>query len=281
MQAAAWGLVVAASLLAGGIAAVQLRLPERLAALATAFGGGILFAAVALELVPEADAGAGPALTAGGLVAGTLIYVAADARLSQDPEMRAMRRMGHAAAAGRPMSDMAEPIGSGPAVRPGSGPAARPVSGQAAAPPSSHPAEVARGESIAAGIFVDGVPESIALGLTIADGELGIALLAGILLGNVVEAYGAAQPILAAGRSSRFALGLLGAIGLSLALATTIGGTLLADASDELVGTLQAIAAGAVLAVISVAIVPHAFNQVSRAVATATVAGFVAGYLLS
>jgi ZIP family zinc transporter len=274
MEAAAWGLVVAASLLAGGVAAVQLRLPERVAALATAFGGGILFAAVALELVPEADAGAGPALTAAGLVAGTLVYVAADARLSQDPEMREMRRMGHAAAAGRPMSDMAEPVESGQ-------PPAPPESGQPAAPASSGSAEAARGESIAAGIFVDGVPESIALGLTIAEGELGIALLAGILLGNVVEAYGAAQPILAAGRSSRFALGLLGAIGLSLALATTIGGTLLADASDELVGTLQAIAGGAVLAVISVAIVPHAFNQVSRTVATATVAGFVAGYLLS
>jgi ZIP family zinc transporter len=256
MEAAAWGLVVGASLLAGALAAVLLQVPARLAALATAFGGGILFAAVALELVPEADAGAGPALTAAGLFAGTLVYVAADARLSRDPSMREMRRMGHAAAAGRPMSDMEE----------------------AAAP--DH-AEAARGESIAAGIFVDGVPESIALGLTIAQGELGIALLAGILLGNLVEAYGAAQPILSGGHSRRFALTLLGAIGLALAVATTIGGTALADASEELIGTLQAIAAGAVMAVISVAIVPHAFSEVSRAVATATVAGFVAGYLLS
>jgi zinc transporter, ZIP family len=254
MDAAAWGFVVGASLLAGALAAVLLQVPARLAALATAFGGGILFAAVALELVPEADAGAGPALTAAGLFAGTLVYVAADARLSRDPSMREMRRMGHAAAAGRPMSDMEE------------------------APDHS---EAARGESIAAGIFVDGVPESIALGLTIAQGELGIALLAGILLGNVVEAYGAAQPILAGGHSRRFALTLLGAIGLALAVATTIGGTALADASDELVGTLQAIAAGAVMAVISIAIVPHAFNEVSRATATATMAGFVAGYLLS
>ena len=31
-------------------------------------------------------------------------------------------------------------------------------------------------------IFVDGVPESIALGLTIAEGEIGVALLAGILI---------------------------------------------------------------------------------------------------
>jgi zinc transporter, ZIP family len=249
--AAGWGLVVAASLLAGALGAVLLRLPERVAATATAFGGGILFAAVALELVPEADAGAGPALAAIGLLAGTLVYVGADAWLSRDPSMRTSRRMGHAAAAGQPMEM-----------------------------PRDH-TEAARGESIAAGIFVDGVPESIALGLTIAQGEVGVALLAGILLGNVVEAYGAAQPILAGGHTRRFALLLLGGIGLSLALATIVGGTLLADASEELIGTAQAVAAGAVLAVISIAIVPHAFSQVSRAVATATVAGFIVGYLLS
>jgi ZIP family zinc transporter len=165
------------------------------------------------------------------------------------------------------MSDMAAPDESRSAA-----PAA------AAAPDHS---EAARGESIAAGIFVDGVPESIALGLTIAQDELGVALLTGVLLGNVVEAYGAAQPILAGGHTRRFALGLLGGIGLSLALATIVGGTVLADAGEELVGTAQAVAAGAVLAVISIAIVPHAFNEVSRAVAAAMVAGFIAGYLLS
>jgi ZIP family zinc transporter len=248
---AAWGLVISASLLAGALAAVGLRLPERVAAVATAFGGGILFAAVALELVPEADVGAGTWLTASGLLVGTLLYVGADAWLSRDPSMRSMRRMAHAAAAGQPME----------------------MDGERAS--------AARGESIAAGIFVDGVPESIALGLTIADGELGIALLAGVLLGNVVEAYGAAQPILMGGHSRRFALGLLGGIGLALALATVLGGTVLADASAELIGTLQAVAAGAVLAVISIAIVPHAFAEVSRGVATATMAGFIAGYLLA
>ena len=123
--------------------------------------------------------------------------------------------------------------------------------------------ELARGEGIAAGIFVDGVPESIALGLTITEGEVGVALLAGILIGNVVESYGAAQPILAAGRSRRFAVILLGTIGLALAFATVLGGTVLADASDGLVGTAQAVAAGAVLAVISIAVIPYAFEEVS------------------
>jgi ZIP family zinc transporter len=248
---AGWGLVVGASLLVGAVAAARRRLPERVAATLTAFGGGILLAAIALELVPEADAEAGVALTAAGLLAGTLVYVAADAWLSREPAMDDMRRSGHAAAAGRPMTMQPDR------------------------------AEAARGESIAAGLFVDGVPESLALGLTIAEGEIGVALLAGIVLGNLVEAYGAAQPIIAGGRSPRFAIGLLGAIGLALALATVLGGTALADAPGELVGTAQAVAAGAVLAVVSIAIIPHAFSEVSSLVATATVAGFLTGYLLS
>ena len=56
---------------------------------------------------------------------------------------------------------------------------------------------------------------------------------------------------------------------------------MLADASAELIGTAQAVAAGAVLAVISIAIIPHAFSEVNRLAAAATVAGFVVGYLLS
>jgi zinc transporter, ZIP family len=229
--------------------AVAFHLPERVAAVVTSFGGGLLLAAIAFELAPEADETAGVGLTAAGLVAGTLVYVGADAWLSRDPKARSVRRAGHAAMSGRPMH--------------------------------MHDREAARGEAIAAGLFVDGVPESIALGLTIAEGEVGLALLVGILVGNVVEAYGAAQPIVAGGHTKRFAVSLMAVIGLALAGSTVLGGTVLADASDRFVGTAEAVAAGAVLAVVTISIVPHAFAEVSRLVATATVAGFVAGYLLS
>jgi ZIP family zinc transporter len=246
------GLGIAASLIAGGAVAALFRLPERMAALVTAFGGGILLAAIALELVPDADRNAGPLVTALGLVVGTLVYVSADGWLTRNEQMKSMRRSGHAAAAGRQM-----------------------------AIPTRARDGAARGESIAAGIFVDGVPESFALGLTVAEGELGVALLVGILVGNVVEAYGAAQPIVAAGRSRRFALTLLCAIGLALAFATVLGGTVLVDASPSVIGGAQAVAAGAVLAVVSIAVIPYAFSEVNRLVASATVAGFIAGYLLS
>jgi ZIP family zinc transporter len=247
-----WGLVVGASLLAGAVAAARFQLPERLAATLTAFGGGVLLAAVALELLPEADAEAGTALTAIGVAAGTLVYVGADAWLSREESDREMRRALHASAAGR------------------AAPAERMMRG-----------ESARGLSIAAGLFIDGVPESLALGLTIAEEELGIALLAGILIGNLVESYGAARPIISGGHTVRFAIQVLGGIGLALALATALGGTVLADASPEFIGTAQAIAAGAVLAVVTIAVIPNAFEEVSRRAATASVAGFVLGYLLS
>jgi ZIP family zinc transporter len=128
---------------------------------------------------------------------------------------------------------------------------------------------------------VDGVPESLALGLTVARGELGVALLVGILVGNVVEAYGAAQPIVAGGHSKGFAIDLLGGIGLALAASTMLGGSVLAEASPALVGTAQAVAAGAVLAVVTISIVPYAFGEVSSLVAFVAALGFILGYLLS
>jgi zinc transporter, ZIP family len=134
---------------------------------------------------------------------------------------------------------------------------------------------------MAAGLFLDGVPESFALGLTIAERATSITLLVGILVGNVVEAYGSAQPILVGGRSKRFAVGLLGGIGLVLTGSTVVGATVLADAGGSFVGTAQAAAAGAVLAVVTVAIVPHVCAEVNRLVAVASAIGFVVGYLLA
>ena len=99
-----WGVAISASLVLGAAVAALLQLPERVASTLTAFGGGTLLAAVALELVPEADRQAGAALTAAGLLAGTLLYVAADWWLGRDRMMMAIRRSALAATAGQPMA---------------------------------------------------------------------------------------------------------------------------------------------------------------------------------
>lgn len=247
------GALVTLSLVLGALAAVRLRLPSRLASMLTAFGGGILLAAVALELLPAADEAAGKWLTAAGVLAGTLVYLGADAWLSRDSDMATIRRFGHAAASGAQLPKMTDERAA---------------------------AAVSRGEAIAAGIVVDGIPESVALGLVVATGEGGVALLAAVVLGNMTEAYGAAQPLLVGGRSRRFAVGLITGIGLALGLTTVLGGTLLTDAPAAVIGTLQAIAAGAILAVLSISIIPYAFDEVRRPVAVAVALGVVTGYLL-
>jgi hypothetical protein len=106
---------------------------------------------------------------------------------------------------------------------------------------------------------------SMALGLPVADG---VALL----VGNAVEAYGAAPPLIAAGRTARFAVTAAAGHRVRQAFATVLGGTVLANADPKIIGAAQAVAAGAVLAVVSLAIVPHAFETVSRRSAVATVA---------
>lgn len=254
---ALWGLAIGSSLVVGAVVAARTSLPPAVAEFVTAFGGGVLLAAIALGLVPAADEAAGPAWTAAGLISGTLLYVAADAWLTRDETRRLHRRAAHGMAAGRAMEAEMFALRS-----------------------AENHARAARGESIAVGLFIDGVPESLALGLTIAAGEIGAALAAGIVIGNVIEAYGAAQPIVTGGHSRSFAVGLLAAIGVSLAVATVAGGTLLADAALQLVGTAQAVAAGAVLAMVSIQIIPHAFDEVSSVVAVAAIAGFTVGYLL-
>jgi zinc transporter, ZIP family len=243
--------VVAASLVAGSGVAAAVRLPSRVAASLTAFGGGLLFAAVALELVPEADDRAATWVVSVGLIVGTVLYVGADWLLTANEKRAAMRRSAQMAAAGRPM------------------------------PLTAAEAEAARGESIAVGLFVDGVPESVALGITIGEGELAVPLLVGVVVGNLVEAYGAAQPLAVAGGRSRFAVVLLGGIGLALAAALIVGATVLDGLDPAVVGFLQALAAGAVLAVVTVSIVPHAFSEVSRWVAVASVLGFLLGYVVA
>jgi ZIP family zinc transporter len=141
--------------------------------------------------------------------------------------------------------------------------------------------EVARGEAIAVGLFVDGVPESAALGLSIVEGDAALALLAGIVISNLSEGYGAGQPIVAGGRSRGFELALLGAIALALAVATAAGSLLPADTPGRLVGTGEAVAAGAIIATVAAAIVPDAYGKVGRLAPVVLVLGFVTGYLLS
>jgi zinc transporter, ZIP family len=138
--------------------------------------------------------------------------------------------------------------------------------------------ETTRGEAIAAGLVVDGVPESLAVGFSVAQGRMAAALLAGVLMGNLAEAYSAARPIVVGGRSGRFAFGVIAAVAAILLVATVLGGTLLAGADPRLIGSAQALAAGAVLWVVALSLRPPLRRQPGR---TAALVGACGGFALA
>jgi zinc transporter, ZIP family len=249
-EAAVWGVVIGGALVVGALAGAILPMRERLATTATVFGGGILLGALAFGVVPEAEEHAGDTTTALGFLGGALAFLAIDWLLTRDEGRAELRRALQAGAA------------SGDGRTGGK-------------------EEVARGETIALGIFTDGVPETAALGVTIAEGQIGVALLAGVLVSNLVESYGATQPIVHGGHSRWFAVLLFAGIAGALVAAIVLGSTLLLDAGDTVIGIAQAVAGGAIFATVTTAIVPHAFAEVSRWAAVAAGVGFLVGYLLA
>jgi ZIP family zinc transporter len=222
---------------------------ERVAMTVTVFGGGILLGALAFEIVPSADEHAGAVATALGLVGGALAFLAVDWLLTREEGRTELRRALQAGVSGGRASGGHE--------------------------------QVARGETIALGIFIDGVPETAALGVMIAQGDIGLALLTGVLVSNLVESYGATYPIVRGGRSRGFAILVFAGIALALVAAIVVGSTLLIDAHESVIGLAEAVAGGAIFATVSIAIIPHAFAEVSRWAAVAGMLGLVAAYLLA
>lgn len=249
LEAVLWGVAIGGALVIGAFAGAFLPMWERVATTLTVFGGGILLGALAFDVVPEAEEHTGAVTTALGFLGGALAFLAVDWLLTRDEGRKELRRALQAGVSGG---------------RAGGG-----------------KEEAARGETIALGVFADGVPETAALGVTIAEGEIGLALLAGVLVSNLVESYGATQPIVDGGHSRRFAVLLFSGIAVALLGAIMLGSTLLLDAGDTVIGLAQAVAGGAIFATVTTAIVPHAFAEVSRWAAVAAGLGFLAGYLLA
>jgi hypothetical protein len=102
----------------------------------------------------------------------------------------------------------------------------------------------------------DRQPDGVVDAGPVADSHLGVALLVGVLVGNLVRH---------AARCYRSSQRVLEPLRRRL-IAADLGGTRLADASPTLVGGAQAVAAGGVLAVVSIAMILYAFAEVSRRV---------------
>ncbi len=132
------------------------------------------------------------------------------------------------------------------------------------------------------GALLDGVPESAAIGISlVGGGGVGIAVLVAVFLSNIPEALSASAGMKASGTSTSHILRLWATVTLASTVAAAVGYAALGDADDEVVATVLAFAAGAILTMLADTMVPEAVKYAGSYVGLVTVLGFGSAFLLS
>jgi ZIP family zinc transporter len=137
--------------------------------------------------------------------------------------------------------------------------------------------------ALLAAVTLDGIPENMALGVSLleASGAGALTLLVAIFFSNLPEALGGAVGMRQQGRSKRFAVGVWSATAVVLAAAVVLGNVALSGAEEGTLAVLLAFAGGAVLASLADTLMPDAYREGGAWVAFATAAGFLLSFLIA
>lgn len=136
--------------------------------------------------------------------------------------------------------------------------------------------------AIVIGSVMDGIPESVAIGISLfGGGSVAVPIVIAVFLSNVPESLSAATGLRKAGHSTRYVLGLWTGVMLTSAAAAAAGHALLGDASGNVIAGIQAFAAGAILTMLADTMMPEAFHHGGSVVGLITVLGFAFAFFLS
>lgn len=254
LEAAFFGALAQSALVVGAILAWRfpvLKRPVIVGAL-MAFGAGAIISAVAIDLVAVSydEAGAGP--TAFGIGIGCLIYFGIIALLERK-------------------GDVEHPVDVVEAVEGAPRPAAQAEAGH------GHGASKKEARNLTIGMVIDGIPESIAVGLTLHTATVGVsaALVGSIFISAIPEAIGIAAALLAGGLLMTKVLLRFSLIVVLGAVFAAVGYGLMAGISDSSQAVIQSIAAGALLVVVINEMIPIAVRSIKNWAGVLGAAGFV------
>jgi ZIP family zinc transporter len=240
LQAAGWGTMSASGLLLGAVGGYFASLQHEIIARVMTFAAGVLLAVVAVGLVINARGATSLHWIVIGMLSGAAAFSSVNWFLSHRGAQH-RKRCGECVA----QADEAQQPGSGLAI--------------------------------AAGTLLDGVPEGVVIALSVVQhGAPGIGTVAALFLTNIPEALSSSAGMRRAGRPARYVFGVWLGIIIMIGLAAAVAGLLLRDTAPAVRGTVEAFAAGSILALVSETMIPEAFHDSSQFSGLLLVTGFVA-----
>ncbi len=269
-EAALFGAVAQSALVVGALLVWKfpvLKKPVYVGAL-MAFGAGAVISAVAVDLVAVSydEAGAGP--TAIGIGIGCLIYFGIIALLERKGDDEQPGEFIEAQVIEAQVIEAQVVEGTG-------------HSGDGSV--HEHGATKKEARNLTIGMVIDGVPESVAVGLTLHTASVGVsaALVGSIFIAAIPEAIGIAAALLAGGMVLGKVLLRFSLIVVLGAVFAAVGYSLLYGASDATQAIIQSIAAGALLVVVINEMIPIAVRSVKAWAGVIGAAGFVFSAVLT
>jgi zinc transporter, ZIP family len=241
LAAVLYGIAASSALVVGAALGTRWQPPRRLTGVLLAFASGALISALAFELFAEAFELGGAVKSGLGLLAGAAAFVAADSALDRY-------------VAGRPGPEKREVVAAG--------------------------SRTGVGWALLAAVTLDGVPENLALGVSLVEGA-SISLLVAIFASNLPESLVGAIAMRGEGRGAATVMTTWTACAVLLTLGVVVGRAVAGGLDESLLAVALAFAGGAVIASLADTLMPEAFEHGRPLNAFATAAGFFLSFVLA
>jgi zinc transporter, ZIP family len=135
--------------------------------------------------------------------------------------------------------------------------------------------------AIVLGTVLDGIPESMVIGLTIYQGgAVGAAYLTAVFISNLPESVSSSAGLAAGGWKASRILAMWIGIALISGLASLAGYGLFQHSSSDIVAFVLAFAGGAILTMLADTMMPEAYENGGKLVGVVTTLGFVTALVI-
>jgi len=137
------------------------------------------------------------------------------------------------------------------------------------------------GKAIVFGALLDGIPESIALGVSLfTNNGIGVLMVGAIFLSNLPESLASVNDLKKEGFSKKQIYLMWAVVSIIVILTTILSYLFLRKLSLNVLGIILSFASGAILAMLADSMIPEAFEEGGYLIGLLTILGFLTAFIL-